>query len=510
MRNSRRAYLGSSVRGLFLLGILLLLQSTALAQSPVSSESFTFRIYETNYALYPFVQVYIRTFDQNKEPLVNVNYANIGVMVKGRMYDPENVSVQARQAQYSIETLQNRNESFRSVIVWDCSKSMQGQPFSDARSAILKYIEAKRPGDQIAIVALRDAAEGYQVVSSFEKNPVLLMQRVGDVQCDGLKTQLFDGVWAAIGMCSMASQGGITDDLADYVILNSILVVSDGEDDGSAISRAELVSRIGALETPIPVYSLAYSSKPSVGVENLKALSDLTFGRYWGVTESREFSTVVQHIHQINRSDYVITFRSYVPVDGEKHAYKIGLRYPANTGQFLFQGGEFEAIDVTPALSDPQIGSIWERYNQGYPPLADPPGPFAPSASTLGAGTPVGDATSPEMMAATTPSVPESGGGEAGEVGTVAGSESAGASSGTGKSSELPASIILIGAGGVIIVLIGLLFLALNRQGKYAGANQAVASAETQRARQASPPDSAPLGESGKRTTTLQPPTDQG
>lgn len=50
------------------------------------------KIYRVSYDLYPFVQVYFRTFDQRMQPLVNLNYMNIGVMVKGKSYDPRKLS----------------------------------------------------------------------------------------------------------------------------------------------------------------------------------------------------------------------------------------------------------------------------------------------------------------------------------------------------------------------------------------------------------------------------------
>jgi hypothetical protein len=61
--------------------------SPVQAQS-VSNDTFTFKVYATNYGFYPFVQVYLRTFDKSGDPIANINYANIGVMVKGRIYDP--------------------------------------------------------------------------------------------------------------------------------------------------------------------------------------------------------------------------------------------------------------------------------------------------------------------------------------------------------------------------------------------------------------------------------------
>ena len=46
------------------------------------------KIYKVNSGFYPYVQVYFRTFDKDQQPLVNLNAMNVGLMVKGKAYDP--------------------------------------------------------------------------------------------------------------------------------------------------------------------------------------------------------------------------------------------------------------------------------------------------------------------------------------------------------------------------------------------------------------------------------------
>lgn len=338
------------------------------AQAPIGNEQYTFKIYAVNSAFYPIVQVYLRTWDAEREPLPNVNYANIGLMVQGRSYDPMKFDPQTRRPQYAIETLQNREEAFRTVLVLDCSLSMAGKPFADAQNALMKYVEAKRPSDQIAVIAIRDTDQGYQLVSGFEKDPTMLYQRISDVECDGRQTRLYDAVAAAMEMCATASQGGMSNTGAEHAVLNTILVLSDGKDEGSAVARDELMNRIGQLPVPIPIYSLAYAKSDPSAFLNLEALSKGSFGRYWRHEDSQEFGATVQHIHRINRSDYVLTFRSYVEVDGAKHPLKIGISWPSNTGRFVFDSAQFEAVD-SPAKYVAEGRDVFEKLQQAFPPL---------------------------------------------------------------------------------------------------------------------------------------------
>jgi Mg-chelatase subunit ChlD len=316
----------------------------ACAQAPASTnlEGFALKIFRVESGLYPFVQVYFRTFDQNKQPLVNLNEMNIGVMVKGRSYDPA-------KRQYMVQSIRNRSEATRAVLVIDCSKTMAGAPFEGALKAMVRFFESKRPQDQFAIIAIRDTTEGYELVSNFERDPNALARRLADVKCDGMKTRLYDAIGAALQMCGMVSQGGTSTQNAEYIISNSIVVFSDGMDEGSALSREELNTRIANLSVPVPVYSLGYSRVGPESLKNLQALSNNSFGIYYPLGETTDkMQRCVEEILNILQNDYVVTFRSYVPVDGESHALKIGVEYPSRSGKMTYQGANLEAIEPPP------------------------------------------------------------------------------------------------------------------------------------------------------------------
>jgi Mg-chelatase subunit ChlD len=354
---------------LFLAGVLALgvwlAPATAQDYATKSLEGYGLKIYRAESMFYPFVQVYFRTFDQNQQPLVNLNELNIGLMVKGKSYD-------VAKAQYRVQSLRNREEAIRSVIVMDASKSMAGQPFEAALDAAARYIDSKRDQDQIAILAIRDTDEGYEIVSNFERDPATLGRRLRDVRADGMRTRLYDTLAAALQMSAMVSQGTATPGGADYVVSSSIVVFSDGEDDGSAISRAELNGRITNLSIPIPIYSIAYSQVSSEYFKNLEALSKNSFGVYYNVGEALEKMTrVVEGIQHILQNDYVVTFRSYIPVDGESHAFKLGVEYPSRSGKVTYQSGRFEALEAPPVGPvQTMLGSLEEfipRRSDGNP-----------------------------------------------------------------------------------------------------------------------------------------------
>ncbi len=340
------------------LGVAVVWSACAVAQG--GDSGYGLKIYKVESGLYPFVQVYFRTFDANMQPLVNVNLSNIGLMVQGRPYDPA-------KRQYVIQTLQNRREGTRTVIVLDASRTMAGAPFQGAYTAVQRFIDSKRPEDEVAIVAVRGGS-GYEMVSSFERDGGALQRRLADVRCDSSQTRLYDAIGSALQMCGMAGTGGATMDDADYVVSSSILVASDGQDEGSALTRGDLMGRISGMKTPIPIYTMSYAGRNvnSEYARNLEALAKNSFGGSYSGYGAPQRN--VENVQRIQQGDYVLTFRSYLPVDGQSHPVKVGIEYPSGTGKMTYQGATFEAVDM-PGIG--KVGDEKRRLEGVIPALPD-------------------------------------------------------------------------------------------------------------------------------------------
>lgn len=374
------------------LGIWALFSIAAFAQPGygfAAPGGYGLKVYRTDYSLYPFVQIYLRSFDADMQPLVNLNERNLGLMIQGRPYDP-------RKMQYGIQSIRDRAEATRSVLVIDASKSMAGAPFEDTLRAAVRFIESKRPQDEVAVLAIRDTKDGYDLISQFERDERALVRRIADIRADGMKTRLYDSIGAALQLCGMSAQGSIAG--GSYVVSCSVVVMSDGKDEGSSVSREELMTRISNMRIPIPVYSLAYSRLDKTYFKNLEALSKNSFGIYYHIGETTsQMQRVVEQIQNILQSDYVVTFRSYVPVDGVSHNIKLGIEYPSGSGKYVYDDATFEAIQPPPF---PATMESIQRLDQKIPALPDG-NPFWPTANAAPAEMP---STMPQSIP---PSMPQ-------------------------------------------------------------------------------------------------------
>jgi len=336
------------------------------------SQGYGLKIFRVESGLYPFVQVYMRTFDQEMNPLVNLNVLNIGVMVEGRAYDP-------RKKQYLIQPLRGREEATRSVLVLDTNKVLKGADFEAMVRAAARFIDAKRPQDQVALIALDNSGEGYTVLSNFDREPSILGRRLADLQPRGDKTRLYDGVAAAMQMAASAV-GGDSSSEVEYIVSTSIVVLGSGRDDDSAITRSDLMTRISSLKIPTPIYSLGFTGAEGKDQRNLQALSKNSFGKYYVIGTAHEAITrSIEDIQHVMQSDYVLTFRAYIPVDGGRHNVKVGVEYPTGSGIMYYDAAAFEAIEPP---TFPRILEAQQKIDKAIPALKDEElylkNPFAP------------------------------------------------------------------------------------------------------------------------------------
>lgn len=334
--------------------------SCAAKDPPSNVQGYGIKIFRVESGLYPFVQIYLRSFDQHMQPLVNLNDRNIGLMVAGRVYDP------AKQ-QYTVQIIRHREEMIRAILVIDNSATMKGAPFEATLQAAMRFINNKRDQDQVAVVTLEDDKDGYRLVSAFERDQGTLARRLADLEAVNQKTRLYDSIAYAMQVAAGVGSGGTSTGDADYAASTSIVVFSDGKDEGSAISRVDLMTRITNLPLPIPIYSLAYTKVDPEHLKNLQALSKNSFGKYYHIEEAaQDMTRSVEDIQNILQSDYVVTFRAYLPIDGEQHMVKIGIEYPTGSGKIRFESARFETLEP-PTFK--KILEAQERLNQVLPSL---------------------------------------------------------------------------------------------------------------------------------------------
>ncbi len=372
---SLRVLIAKLIMVALVLAIGLVANTSSAATAMGGVQGYGLKIFRVESGLYPFVNVYMRTFDQDMNPLVNLNVLNIGVMVDGRVYDP-------RKKQYLIQSIRNREEALRSILVLDTNKALKGAGFEAMIRAAARFIDAKRPQDQVAVLALDDSSEGYTLLSNFDREPGILGRRLADLQPRSEKTRLYDGVAAAMQLAGGVGGSGNSSSEVNYVVSTSIVVIGSGRDEDSAINRNDLMTRISSLPIPVPIYSLCFTSQGEKEQRNLQALSKNSFGKYYSIGGTYDTITPsIEDIQNIMQSDYVLTFRAYIPVDGERHNVKVGVEYPTGSGIMYYDASSFETVEPP---TFPLIIEAQQKIDKAIPALQEGDlflrNPFVPAA----------------------------------------------------------------------------------------------------------------------------------
>ena len=327
-----------------------------------SSGGWGMKIFDVDSSAYPFVSVFVRTFDGNKNPLRNVNNQNVGIIVKGKTYSPF-------KQQYLVQTVKQTQLPVRTVMLIDASITMAGAPFESTLRAAATYIAEKEPNDQVAIIEMDDSKIGYSVVSDFSSDGSLPGSRLGGLQPTATETRIFDSVGASLQMCRSAGSEKTSSTQASRFASCSLILFSDGHDTVSALTRPELTSAMSNMGIPIPIHSLGYTKDFPIHLKNLQALSEISFGKYFDASESLgSMNSVLQNLQAIGKNDLIITFRSYLDVDGEDHSLKVGMEYPARSGSVNYGNARFEAMDSIPI---PQVDQVKAEFEKVLKPLAD-------------------------------------------------------------------------------------------------------------------------------------------
>jgi len=344
----------------------------------VAPGEYAVMIHRTDSSLYPFVRIYLRTFDDKMQPLPGLNERNVLLMIQGRPYDPAKM-------QFGIQSIRNRREATRSVLVIDAGRSMDREtggvafrtpgakvntPFEEILRVAVRFIKGKRPQDEVAVLVVRDGKEGDALVSRFERDGRMLARRLATIRADGLglRTPLYDTIDAALQMCGTDSEG------SDAIVSCSVILISDGKDEGSSITCEELMARIAELLIPHPICSLAYAHTGRDYFSHLEALSKRSFGgAYYLVGETPSgMRPVLAEIRNILHSDYVVTLRSYLSADGASHPITVGVEAPSGSGNYAFDSSFFEAAQQSSRGENEETKSLLAKKLKKLPDGIEP------------------------------------------------------------------------------------------------------------------------------------------
>ena len=163
--------------------------------------------------------------------------------------NPEDLTVTADGApveNLTVEPLSSSSVAVGVILAIDTSGSMEGEPIEAARSAAQAFVEQKRPEDFVAIVTFDDEV---RVLQGFTNNTSTLLDRIDSIQAEGA-TAFNDAILRSLQMFADPSAANVQANL---------IILADGDDNGSAASAAEVQTAIA--DSDVRIFAVALEAE---------------------------------------------------------------------------------------------------------------------------------------------------------------------------------------------------------------------------------------------------------
>ncbi len=163
--------------------------------------------------------------------------------------NPEDLTVTADGApveNLTVEPLSSSSVAVGVILAIDTSGSMQGEPIEAARNAARGFVEQKRPEDFVAIVTFDDEV---RVLQGFTNNTSTLLGRIDGIVAEGA-TAFNDAIIHALRMFADPSASNVQANL---------IVLADGDDNGSQASAADVQAAIA--QSDVRIFGVALEAE---------------------------------------------------------------------------------------------------------------------------------------------------------------------------------------------------------------------------------------------------------
>jgi Ca-activated chloride channel family protein len=184
-------------------------------------------------------------------------------------------------------------------LLIDTSGSVRGR-FDFEQEAAISFLEhTLRPGfDKAFVMGFNNHS---QVAQDFTDNVALLSTAVHRLQ-DGGGTALYDAI-------EHACREKLIRDRNDHPVRHAIIVISDGEDNQSAVTRAQAIEMAQRAEVAIYALSTDDSGLVLRGDNVLQQLAEATGGRAFFPYKTKDITHSFAAIEDELRSQYIISYR---------------------------------------------------------------------------------------------------------------------------------------------------------------------------------------------------------
>jgi hypothetical protein len=231
----------------------------------------------------------------------------------------------------SIRAFGQTGYGITSILALDVNSSINGEQFDAIHASVARFVGQARPQDRVAVLTLADKA---QVDVPFGAGEAALASALQNVKPHGDVARLYDGLLDALALFPTAQPRR-----------RQLLVISDGQDAGSAHTLAEVIVRAKLMGVVVDSIELAGKDRE----DSLMALAQETGGSFVRAQSARDLEALIGHGIEATRATPVAAFHlSHLDPDDKVHA--MVLRWQAS--------GQVSSLSAPAFLKTPKSGLL--------------------------------------------------------------------------------------------------------------------------------------------------------
>ena len=270
---------------IFSFALLLALSVWPFASAGAQGDAPVVRITQVDNSNFPNVTVYLSVTNSAGEP-VGIDPTTIQIMENGELMEITDIRGGG----------EGGGEPVTTMLVIDISGSMdKNDKIGAAKEAAKAYVAQMRPGDQAGIIAFDTQVHSVHDVSS----------DIGSLQAaiDGLGTGSDTAMYNAILEGSKALEG--------VSGRKAIIVLSDGLDNQSSSTEADIVNSVGPSGLTISAIGFGdpgAAGQAGIDEAGLRSLTSQTGGQYAYASDAAALAALYQQFGQALQSEYAVTY----------------------------------------------------------------------------------------------------------------------------------------------------------------------------------------------------------
>lgn len=195
------------------------------------------------------------------------------------------------QESLAIEKLPALNETSRTVILADLSRSLGRRQFANFKKAALAFVDKLKPGDLVALITFHRKV--YREVN-FTADKELLKRKISGLRQSGNRTMLYDAVLEAHRM------------LADAPPRKAIMLYTDGKENASRITIADLIDLYSS--HPVPLF--VAGRHKSFALKRMIRLARVSGGDAFRADQPRDIAKVFRYLSRLRSQEYLLRYKT--------------------------------------------------------------------------------------------------------------------------------------------------------------------------------------------------------